>query len=161
MNFQLDTNVWFGNWESPLELKDKAKTIINVAHHFSKRRLRNVYWQNLQELPWDIYYVRMAKKDWDTVDAIYFISLVKSIEIGIALNKLPILCHCQMGGHRGPTAGVCAAWILNGKTNEALDYFTNKATQLRPSYAKCVETPYRKSMMEMMRKYSTDPAIFS
>lgn len=154
MNFQLDTNVYFGNWESPFELKDKVKTVVNVAHRFSERRMRNVYWQKLQELPWDIYYVRLAKKDWDSVDEIYFNALVKGIEIGIEMNKFPILCHCQMGGHRGPTAGVCAAWILNGKTEKALDYFIDKATIFRPKYARCVETPYRKSMVEMMRKYS-------
>ena len=28
MNFQLDENVQFGDWNSPMELKDKVKTII-------------------------------------------------------------------------------------------------------------------------------------
>lgn len=154
MNFQLDDNVWFGNWEAPFELKDKVKTVVNVAHHFSVRRGRNVYWAKLQELPWDIFYIRMAKKDWDFVDNSYFTNFVSTLENAISLNKLPILCHCQMGAHRGPTAGICAAWILDGKTTSALDHFIDKATQLRPRYARCVETPYRKSMIEFMRQNS-------
>lgn len=154
MNFQLDTNVWFGNWESPFELKDKVKTVVNVAHNFSSRRGRNIYWQKLEELPWDIFYVRMAKKDHDTVDYNYFDAFVSTIQTAHSLNKLPILCHCQMGGHRGPTAGVCAAWILRGKSRLALDDLIGKATELRPRYAHCIETPYRKSMYEMMVKMS-------
>ena len=150
MNFQLDTNVWFGNWESPFELKDKVKTIINVAHYFSKRKGRNIYWQRLEELPSDILYVRIAKKDHDFVDSEYFTSIVSAIEIAIYYKKLPILCHCQMGGHRGPTAAICASWVINGKSKFVIDSLVSKATELRPRYSRCVETPYRKSMIHAM-----------
>lgn len=155
MNFQLDENVWFGDWQSPFELKDKVKTVINVAHHFSVRRGRNVYWQQLESLPWDIFYVRMAKKDHDFIDWDYFNTFNKIVESSVLFRKLPILCHCQMGAHRGPTAGICAAWTLNGRTNEALDRFIAKATELRPKYARSIETPYRKCMTDMMRATST------
>jgi len=155
MNLQLDSNVWFGDWNSPIELKDTVKTVINVAHHFSVRRLRNVYWQNLEQLPWDIFYVRMAKKDHDSVNVEYLEAFEQVVLQAVKLNKLPILCHCQMGAHRGPTSGVAAAWILNGKTNKALDRFLSRATELSPKYARSVETPYRKTMVELMRSKST------
>ena len=62
MILQLDDNVWFGNWSAPLELKDLVKSIINVNHYFSQRRGRSVYWANLGQIPWDVFYVRLAKK---------------------------------------------------------------------------------------------------
>jgi len=155
MNFQLDENVWFGDWNSPMELKDKVKTIINVSHHFSVRKERNVYWKNLEYIPWTTFYVRLAKKDHDVVDERYFLCLESAITQAVLLDKLPMLCHCQMGAHRGPTAAVVAAWVLNGKTKKNLDFFVEKATSLRHRYARHVDTPYRKTMIELMMQHSS------
>jgi thymidylate synthase len=45
-------------------------------------------------------------------------------------------------------------WILNGRTEECLDHFINKATELRPKYARSKNTLYRKTMTDIMRKRS-------
>jgi protein-tyrosine phosphatase len=154
MNFQLDKDIWFGNWTSPLELKDTVKTVINVSHHFSTRRGRNVYWANLEQLPWKTFYVRLAAKDHDMVD-IHYLNTIESIVMSaVEMDKLPILCHCQMGGHRGPTSAIAVAWILNGKTKKALKEFYDKAIALRPSLANREGLPYHGSMMGMMRTHS-------
>jgi protein-tyrosine phosphatase len=154
MNFQLDDNVYFGNHSAPIELGGKVKTVINVAHAFSSRRGRNIYFKNLEEMPWDTFYVRLAKKDRQKVDNKYFNTIESCIEQAVKLNKVPILCHCQMGGHRGPTVGIMAAWILNGRTKECLDHFIVKATELRPRYAKSENTAYRRTMTQIMRERS-------
>jgi len=154
MNIQLDDNVWFGDWESPTELKDQVGTIINVAHSFSPRHNRNAYWQKLEKLHYSIFYVRLAKKDHEAADKKYLHSFESVVNQAVLLDRLPILCHCQMGRHRGPTAGIAAAWILNGKTRDSLEHFIDKATHLRPKYARTINTPYRKTMTELMFEQS-------
>jgi protein-tyrosine phosphatase len=156
MHWKLDDNVWFGDWTSPIELKDEVNTIINVAHSFSRRRKRHVYWQNLEQLNSKILYVRLAKKDHDEVDSQYLAAFESVVNQAVLADKLPILCHCQMGRHRGPTSGVAAAWILNGKTRESLEHFIKKATELRPKYVRSVNTPYRKTMTDLMIQQSVE-----
>ena len=101
MHFQLTNNIWFGNWESPIELKNKVKSILNVGHSFSERRGRHVYWENLKEMPWDTYYVRLAQKDHRPVNIGYLNAIENFANSAVDMGKTPILCHCQMGGHRG------------------------------------------------------------
>lgn len=144
---KLSANVMYGNWESPGECIGKVGTIINVAHSFSRRRGRNIYWAYLEKVHWDVFYVRLAMKDRMEMTREYFISLVEITVLAIKLGKLPILCHCQMGGHRGPTAAIVVACTLGEGTFKDL---LATALKLKPGLARGRE--YFKSMCRLMEE---------
>ena len=135
MIYKLTDKVWWGNWQAPVECVGQVGTIINVAHSFSARRGRNLYWANLEKVRWDVLYFRLAKKDRQDIDAKYAAALAKAVDAAMLLDKLPILTHCQMGGHRGPTSAIFAAWHLSGRTHDALDRLHARALELFPKLA--------------------------
>lgn len=135
MFHQVSENVYFGNWESPFECR-AAQAIINVAHHFSERRGRNTYFGRHAEIPWTTFYTRLALKDRHDVTNEYMWALCSTIRTAATLKKLPILTHCQMGGHRGPSSAICAEWVLNGCTKESLDRAHRKVLELHPNLAR-------------------------
>lgn len=148
---QLTEQVYFGNWESPQELAGKVKTVINVAHNFSNRRGRNRYWADLESMPWETFYVRLAKKDRQDCDQHYFITLSTVVILAQNNGKLPILCHCQMGGHRGPSSAIAAAFVLAG--GRGLDELHARAIELCPGLAR--GRNYYRSLMELCRQNRT------
>lgn len=150
MFYKVSDNVYFGNWSAPFEFS-QARTIVNVAHHFSPRRGRNAYWGNLESVSWNAFYVRLALKDRHDVTDEYMNSLCGVFEMATELGKLPILTHCQMGGHRGPSSAICAEWVLNGRTPEALEAAHRKVLELHPGLAR--GRNYYHSLMEWCRQH--------
>ena len=132
MHYKLTDTVSWGNWTAPNETIGQFNTIINVAHHFSPRRGRNVYWANLQNLPHTIYYYRIALRDRDDITPEYANALASAIDASRQSNKLPILTHCQMGGHRGPSAAMFTAWHLGGRKANEFETLHKRTLELFP-----------------------------
>lgn len=157
MFHKLTERVWFGNWEAPFECIGQVGCIINVAHHFSGRRGRNVYWQRLESIPWDVLYYRLAKKDQHEIDEPYIFSLSSAVSSAVMAGRLPILTHCQMGGHRGPTSAIFVAWQLAGRKAAELDQLHAKVLELEPGLATTRirrGRNYYESMMRYCRGHS-------
>jgi protein-tyrosine phosphatase len=152
MNFKLDDNVLFGNWTAPIELIGEYKTIINVGHKFA--RSKETYWDNLKKIPYEVFYVRLAEKDHRRIDIDYFRAFESTVLQAKAMGKLPILCHCQLGAHRGPTSAIAASWILGGKRKDHLEELIARTTELRSRYARTIDFEYRQSMMDIMKAES-------
>ena len=152
MYHKLTDKVWFGNWESVVECAGEAQCIINVAHNFSERRGRNAYWQRLEAMPYTTLYYRIAKKDCEDVDDNYMLALTAAVDIAAHANKFPILTHCQMGGHRGPSAAIFVAWHLGGCTQAVLSLAHNRALQLHPGLAK--GRNYYRSLLRYCERHS-------
>lgn len=150
MIYKLTDKVWWGNWEGPFECIGQVQTIINVAHHFSPRRGRSKYWAMLEKIPHEVFYVRLAKKDRQDIDREYFRAFRNVVFHARDMGKLPILTHCQMGGHRGPTSAIVAAWLLDGGTAEVLDRLHKRALELFPKLAN--GSNYYHSSMQMCRE---------
>ena len=149
---QLTEHVYFGNWEAPRELAGKVRSVINVAHSFSRRKGRNKYWADLESVPWEVFYVRLAKKDRQDCDQKYFAAFAYSVRIAESLGKLPLLCHCQMGGHRGPTSAIAAAFILGGCKAGSLEPIHARMIALQPGLLRGHN--YYHSMMRLCRENS-------
>lgn len=136
MYHKLTDRVFYGNWESPFELNGQVGTIINVAHNFNVRRGRGIYWQRLAELRHDVLYFRIARKDRENVDDEYMHALTSAVDTALTMNRLPILTHCQLGGHRGPSAGLFAAWHIWGQFPHQFEELHQKVLQLTPGLAR-------------------------
>jgi len=135
MIYKLTEQVWWGNWESPVEAGRDVRCIINVAHSFSRRRGRNAYWARQEQVPWETITFRFAKKDRMDVTPEYLAAIASAVDSAVLLGKLPILTHCQMGGHRGPTTALFVAWHLAGRTRSAFNELHAKALKLFPRLA--------------------------
>lgn len=131
----LTDQVYFGDWQAPFECLSQVKTIINVAHDFSLRRGRRIYWQKLQELNHEVLYVRLARKDRVDVDEKYYQCFKSIVLAAEAMGKMPILTHCQLGGHRGPSAAIMAAFILSGEKREVFESVHKWALEFVPKLA--------------------------
>lgn len=112
---KLSDYVWWGDKPSVQESLGRFKSVINVAHS-----IRRPYWQNLNNLHWQVWYFRLASPDREPLPESHMdglISVLEAIRVG---GKLPLLCHCKMGGHRGPSTALLAHWHLSGRTEESL-----------------------------------------
>lgn len=147
MIIAISKDIYFGNWESPLELPG-VRSIINVAHSFSARRGRNLYWANLERVPWTTLYFRFARKDGQAVDDTYMACLTSAVMSIAASNAFPLLTHCQMGGHRGPTAAMFAFWCLNGQSKDALQEGFNRIKSVRPGFGEGRNKDYHESLYQ-------------
>lgn len=152
MIHKLTEQVWWGNWQAPTECIGKIGCIINVAHSFSRRRGRNLYWANLERVQWEVLYFRFAKKDRQDIDDNYAAAVASAVDTAKLLGKFPILTHCQMGGHRGPTSAIFAAWHLAGRSRLALDSLHARALELFPRLAN--GSNYYKSTLAYCEKAS-------
>jgi hypothetical protein len=152
MIHQLSDQVYFGDGHSPYDAMDQGiqlGAVINVAHHL---RRRFDYFARMKNLPHEILYFRIARKDAGFVDDPYAASLMKLVDVCTTLGKLPILAHCQLGGHRGPTTGIFVAWYLAGQTAAALEQYHAKALELVPSLAR--GRNFYKSGIQWMKDHS-------
>ena len=95
--------VWFGDMPSVQECGAQVKSVINVAHN-----IKRSYWGNVGRLPWDVWYFRLASPDRESLSEEYIQALEWVIRSIDKANKFPLLCHCRMGGHRGPTTALFA-----------------------------------------------------
>lgn len=154
MIHKLTDQIYWGNWQSPAELP-MAKAIINVAHSFSSRRGRNVYWANLEQVNWQAMYFRLAKKDAQAADNTYMLALSDIVNIVDRSNAFPLLCHCQMGGHRGPTAAMFAAWQLGGCTPSALKRAFDGIRAVRDAFGTGRNKDYHDSVYAWCKAHST------
>lgn len=146
---QITDQVYFGDKPSVVDSLGQFQTVINVAHH-----LRRPYWSDLGKLDWSVWYYRMALPDREPVTDEYMFAFERILDGIKTANKTPILCHCRMGGHRGPTAGFFSAFYLGGCSN--LSVWLEKMELLCPGFNK--ETRgrvYRKTLIDYCkRKYS-------
>lgn len=152
---KLTDQVWFGNWEAPFECIGQVGTIINVAHHFNPRRGRDAYWRMLEDLPWDVLYFRLAKKDRQDIDDAYAVQLACATLAALESKRLPILCHCQMGHHRGPTAALYVAWHLSEQSRTVFEQLHARLLELSPGLDMRGRNYYR-STVEFIRKNSVN-----
>ncbi len=147
---KLTDQVWFGNWEAPFECIGEVGTIINVAHHFNPGRGRNAYFAKLESLPWDVYYTRLALKDRHDVTPVYCDALRSVVLHARDLGKLPILTHCQMGGHRGPSSGIAAAYFLSDGKPDTLKALHDRTIELCPGLLR--GRNYYRTLMHLLSK---------
>ena len=131
----ISQHVWFGDKPSVAESVARgeggAKAVINVAHS-----IRKPYWGDLGSLPWDVWYLRLALPDAHAADRQYLEALEMFVICCATAGKTPILCHCRVGGHRGPTAGIFAAWVLGHRKRVALYAAIEQVLRFRPGYNK-------------------------
>lgn len=142
---KLTPDVWFGDKPSVQETNGKVKAIINVAH-----RIKRPYWKDLGKLPWDVWYFRLAKPDAHEADDRYLYALAAVADQLVCTGKLPILVHCLMGGHRGPTAALFMAWHIGGR--QGFEALYDAAKALVPHLRKC-RGVYHKSIVKFCRGY--------
>jgi len=146
MIVKLTGNIWFGDWKSPSEIPRKVKTIICVAHKFNIHGA-DVYWPEImRNLSWKIDYHRLALRDKDAVDEAYLQRLARIVNH----SRLSILCHCQMGGHRGPASAMIAAWILND--GKDIDRINERLIELSPGLIKARENGYYNSAVQLLKQ---------
>ena len=153
MIHRLTDQVWWGNWQAPSECVGQVGCIINVAHSFSRRRGRNAYWANLERVQWEVMYFRLAKKDRMDIDDQYADALASVVDTALTMRKVPILTHCQMGGHRGPTSALFVAWHIADRRGAALDELHRRALSLFPRLAN--GSNYYKSTLAYCERNST------
>lgn len=149
MIHKLTPQVWFGNWEAPSECIGQVGTIINVAHNFSLRKGRRVYWDRLKDVKHEVFYARLAKKDREDWDENYYFALAHIVRAAQQLNKFPILTHCQLGGHRGPSSAIFTAWMLGPCTLSRFEQLHDETLRLCPRLAR--GSNYYHSMLKMCR----------
>lgn len=154
MIYQLNQHVYWGDWKSPVEAAGVVGAVFNVAHSFSRRRLRNIYWADLERVDWRTFYVRLALKDAMEATPEYCAALEQTALIAKHLGKLPILCHCQMGGHRGPTAAVFVSWVLGGKTRAAYDEACKALRAIKPNWGLGRNKGYFRSLTQHCERSS-------
>lgn len=144
-------DVWYGDRFAVRECGWKTGTILNVAHTCRKHP---EYWEDVGRLHSEVAYLRMAKRDRQPWNDEYPCQLWYTLEYA----TLPILTHCQMGGHRGPTAAIFAAWMLNKRRGVFLEETLAQVQaqiphlQLDARGDRCL---YHKQMIAFCRKWST------
>lgn len=148
---KVSRDIWFGDKPSVQEALGEVQAIINVAHS-----LRRPYWGDLGKLHWNVYYIRMAIPDRVPVTDEYCNMLACAID-GIQANgKFPLLCHCRVGHHRGPTAAFFAYWHLHGRTGTAF----REGVEIMRSYGlhdfneDHPRRIYRSSMLDYCRRHT-------
>ena len=127
MFHKLTSEVWFGDKPSVTETLGRVRSVINVAHS-----IRQPYWTDLIRLPYDVFYFRLAKKDREHFDDTHFAALTKVLDAILIAGKIPLLCHCRLGGHRGPSTALFAAWHFAGRHQTDLDFLHSRMVGLVP-----------------------------
>ena len=130
---KLTNDVWFGDWQSPFETGKDVKAIVNLCHDFQECRGTSGYWGRLAELDWQKLYLRVARPDRSEFDPAIIASLTAFARVCKEVNLFPLLSHCQMGGHRGPTGAIFIAWELADRSADALEQLNADALRLKPS----------------------------
>ena len=152
MIYKLTDQVWFGDANSPREACDSVKSIINVAHGIRRR-----FYYDINEIDRYAFYVRIPRADREVWDDSYF-SLFESVaDMIVAKHLVPVLCHCQLGGHRGPSAAIAMGWFLAGKTQQSLYTLNEEAWRLTgkpPMVDAKGRGRYYAQMFEALRKSS-------
>ncbi len=142
MLVKLTPDIWFGDKRSVAESRGKIRSIINVAHV-----IRQPYWSNLESLDWKIWYFKLACPDRVAVNYEYMHAMEGILRFIDEAQKFPLLCHCQLGKHRGPTAAFFAAYTLDGSCR--LEYWLAEMDRLVPKFSKFDERKvYRKAVLD-------------
>ena len=145
MIHKLTHDVWFGNADAPFEamqMKPRPNAILNVAHHF---RDRFNYFERMREVPHDVFYMRLALRDREPTTDTYMAAMTSFVDHAVRLGKLPILTHCQMGGHRGPSSAIFAAWHLAHRPKGLIEQMNARVIEFVPKYAP--GNKYRQSLL--------------
>ena len=154
MIHRLTHDVWFGDGHSPFEAINEEPpvgTIINVAHHL---RDRFDYFPRLRQIRHYVLYIRHALRDREDATPPYLDALATFADHAVRLGKLPILCHCQMGGHRGPSAALFVVWHLGQRGRTLIETYHAAILRAVPRFAP--GNRYRQSVMAYMEAHSCD-----
>lgn len=116
MLHKLTPSIWFGDKDALAASKDDVAAVLNVAHVIRDP----AYWTTLSKLHSRVAYFRLAKRDREPFQAEYIENVLTVIELVQRRNLFPLLCHCQRGGHRGPTAAILAHWATSERRDWAL-----------------------------------------
>jgi len=145
---KLTEEVWYGNADAPFETIGQVGCIINVAHNVPRN-----YCRRLTHIPYDTMYLRLAKKDADYVDSVYLMTLAQLAESARWMKRMPILTHCRMGKHRGPTSALAVAFFLSDKKRATFEALHAKLLTQRPGLrnAKAPGAMYYVTTVELLR----------
>lgn len=153
MIHKLTDKVWFGDANAPKEAGDSVKAIINVAHVIRGPR----FCSDINAISRHAVYFRLPKKDREQWDGNYFEALLDIMELVATREWFPVLTHCQFGGHRGPSAGICMAWALSDRKLSTLNSLHDETWRLtgRSPATHGGRGLYYLQMMENLRKRSS------
>ena len=150
MIWELSDAVWFGDKPSVGEGRNRVKSVINVSHS-----IRRPYWQDVSRLHWEVWYFRLALPDREVPDSNYLFAFEQVVKAIDRAGKYPLLCHCRMGGHRGPTAALFAFWAITGRKGGWFESAYRKVVELRPSYGRERDRAvYRNVILQYCRENS-------
>lgn len=152
MLIKLSDKVWYGNWEAPFECAKEVGSVINVAHHFRASRGRDKYWDNLKHIPHTVPLFRLSLRDKDTFTDQYARSMMQILDVINQMGAFPLLAHCQMGGHRGPSAAVFAEWYWSGRNPGMIDALFSSVF---PKFVHGQGGNYRRTMYEYCKMQET------
>lgn len=145
---QVSDKVWFGDKPSPWE--GEWGSIINAAHS-----LRRPYWSDLGKLPHQTWYFRLALPDAEHASLSHIRMLELTLDGIQGAGKLPLLCHCRMGGHRGPMTAMFSHWHWAGRTRAAFAWANERVFGLVPGLARhTFRRGYKTSLLAYMERES-------
>ena len=147
---QLSDQVFYGDVDAIKQSPRPFRSLINVAHN-----LRRHYWNAAGSLPHDIWTMRAALPDATYAPPSHLEAILRFADEAVRNDKAPILCHCRMGGHRGPSTALLVHWHLSGRN---LEVFENTLAQLR-SVSRCTENKRRRLYQESVFDYCRQNSI--
>lgn len=136
--------VLYGDVEAIKDPERPFRSVINAAHN-----LRRHYWNAAGQLPHSVWTMRLALPDAERASVEQLQLICAFADFAAKADKAPILCHCRMGGHRGPSTALLVHWHLSGRK---LDVFEATLEQLR-SVNRCTENKRRRLYQESVFDY--------
>jgi hypothetical protein len=141
MIYKLTDQVWWGDRHAISEAPTQIHSVLNVSHN-----QRGSYFNSMKQLPQEVPYFRLGRKDRYEMDVEYLRALNGVADIIIANKWYPCLVHCLVGGHRSPGAAVFLGWRIANRSLEALGKLRAEMLRLRSDVA--INQPYHRSLYE-------------
>lgn len=145
MHYKLSEKIYWGDWESVLELKDKIGSIICLVSKAGNGRVG----YNPLDLNYKIRYFRMAENDRSSPEDKYYISITEIIKICLVYS--PLLIHCYAGMHRSPSIALMAELINSNNTIENYNKILSKIEKLNPSFIGTSKYDFRLSTQNWIK----------
>ena len=142
---KLNDLIWFGDKASVRGSIGQVGSIVNAAS-----TIRRPYWDWVGKLDWEVLYFHLGWPDRTPVTLEYARALDSVIEAVLRSSKFPLLCHCRMGGHRGPTTAMYAAWCIGGGDEQGINYWIEVMQEYEPGF---LEKPSRRVFRQDIIKY--------
>jgi len=128
MIHKLTDRVWFGDARAPMEAGNQVCAVLNVAHV-----IRRKWDYDLNAIPHGVAYFRLASPDREPLTLRYlerFLAVVRLLENLNRETKLPVLTHCQFGGHRGPASAIATAFLFEDNSLSNLKRLDARAFEM-------------------------------